>query len=309
MHVMYLKALSLRILQPFSRYRTYSGFGTTTQKRYVANMTTTFTIPNSSVTLELCQGARKEEVLEFPAFKKWYTRTQSNLSLQSQSTHEFHSAPYALTHIQIQSLDRWGPRIGFIKLTATIKNLNDESLPGSIFLRGASVGMLVILQPDDLPEGSQAEKYVLLTLQPRIAAGSLQFLELPAGMVDNGTFKGSAAKEIKEELGLDIPEDELVNMSELAISQKKDGEEEMPRAMFPSAGGCDECIPLFLHERRVPREQLKEWTGKLTGLRDEGEKITLKLVKMGDLWWEGARDAKALGALALYEGLKRVGRL
>ncbi|CAG8977252.1 hypothetical protein HYALB_00009349 [Hymenoscyphus albidus] len=290
---MYLRALSIRILQPFSRYRTYSHFGTTIQKRYVANMTTTFTIPDSSVTLELCEGARKEEVLEFPAFKKWYTRIQSNLSLQSQSTHEFHSAPYALTHIQIQSLDRWGPRIGFIKLTATVKNSKDESLPGSIFLRGASVGMLVILQPDDLSE-----------------AGSLQFLELPAGMEDDGTFKGSAAKEIKEELGLDIPEDQLVNMSELAISQKE-GEEEVPRAMFPSAGGCDECIPLFLHEKRVPSEQLKEWTGKLTGLRDEGEKITLKLVKLEDLWWEGARDAKALGALALalYEGLKRVGRL
>jgi hypothetical protein len=41
---------------------------------------------------------------------------------------------------------------------------------------------------------------------------------------------------------------------------------------------------------------LDEWTGKLTGLRDEGEKITLKLVRLEDLWWEGARDAKALRA-------------
>ncbi|KAG4426903.1 hypothetical protein IFR05_017614, partial [Cadophora sp. M221] len=74
-------------------------------------------------------------------------------------------------------------------------------------------------------------------------------------------------------------------------------------------GGCDEYIPIFLHEKRIPREQLKEWTGKLTGLRSEGEKITLKLVKLEDLWLEGARDAKALAAYALYEGLKRSGKL
>jgi ADP-sugar diphosphatase len=79
--------------------------------------------------------------------------------------------------------------------------------------------------------------------------------------------------------------------------------------MYPSPGGCDEYIPIFLHEKRVPRETLKEWTGKLTGLRDEGEKITLKLVRLENLWWEGARDGKALGAVALWEGLRRAGRL
>lgn len=194
-----------------------------------------------------------------------------------------------------------------MKLTADISNSKGESLPGAVFLRGASVGMLVILQPDDIPKGSQDEKHVLLTVQPRVAAGTLQFVELPAGMVDNGTFTGSAANEIKEELGLDIPEDELVDLTELAIPD--DIVEELPRAIFPSAGGCDEYIPLFLHEKRVPREQLKEWTGKLTGLRDEGEKITLKLVKLEDLWWEAGRDAKALSAWALYRGLKTSGKI
>lgn len=170
--------------------------------------------------------------------------------------------------------------------------------------------MMVLLQPDDLPEESQEEKHVLLTVQARVAAGGLQFVELPAGMVDNGTFKGAAAKEIEEELGLKISENELVNMSELALPERKEEQEESsPRGMFPSAGGCDEFIPIFLHEKRVPRATLKEWTGKLTGLREEGEKITLKLVKLEDLWREGARDAKALGAWALWEGLKRSGKL
>jgi ADP-sugar diphosphatase len=197
-----------------------------------------------------------------------------------------------------------------MKFTATVTNAEGESLPGSIFLRGPSVGMMVLLQPDDLPAGSQEEKHVLLTVQARIAAGGLRFVELPAGMVDNGSFKGAAASEIEEELGLKISEDELINLSELALPETNEGKEDsLPRGMFPSAGGCDEFIPIFLHEKRVPRRQLKKWTGKLTGLRDQGEKITLKLVKLEDLWREGARDAKALGAWALWDGLRRSGKL
>jgi len=37
--------------------------------------------------------------------------------------------------------------------------------------------------------------------------------------------------------------------------------------------------------------------------------ITLKLIKLEDLWHEGARDAKAMGAVALYEGLRKTGKL
>jgi ADP-sugar diphosphatase len=244
--------------------------------------------------------------------KNWIKTLQSNLSLQhSNPSHEFHKSPYSLKHIQIQAIDRFGPRIGFMKIHATVTNKDGEFLPGAIFLRGASVGMLVLLQPDDLPRDSQEEKHVLLTVQPRIAAGGLQFVELPAGMVDKGTFGGTAAREIEEELGMKIPADELINLTELAIPEKEEEKEEeiCPRAMFPSAGGCDEFIPIFLHEKKIPRQQLAEWTGKLTGLREEGEKITLKLVKLEDLWLEGARDAKALAAWALYDGLKRSGKL
>ena len=44
-----------------------------------------------------------------------------------------------------------------------------------------------------------------------------------------------------------------------------------------------------------------------TGLRDHGEKITLMLCPLEDLWRTGARDAKALSAFALYSGLKSDG--
>lgn len=166
--------------------------------------------------------------------------------------------------------------------------------------------MLVILVPDDVDQGSD-ERYVVLTVQPRVPAGSLAFVEIPAGMVDDaGSFKGAAAKEIEEELGMTITEDELTCLSDMASTESSEG---LPQAMFPSAGGCDEHVTIYSHERRVPRAQLKEWTGKLTGLRSHGEKITLKLVPLKDLWREGARDAKALAALALWEGARREGKL
>ena len=172
--------------------------------------------------------------------------------------------------------------------------------------------MLVILVPEDALDDSE-DRYVLLTVQPRIAAGSLAFVELPAGMVDEkGNFAGTAAREIQEELGLEIPVRDLKCLTELSVPETHatQGEEEnLPQAMFPSAGGCDEYIHIYAHERRVPRSQLAEWTGRLTGLRDHGEKITLKLVRMRDLWREGARDSKCLTALALWEGLRRDGKL
>ena len=169
--------------------------------------------------------------------------------------------------------------------------------------------MLVMLIPDDAPPDSD-ERYVVLTVQPRIPAGSLGFVELPAGMVDDGgSFKGAAAKEMEEELGITIGEDELTCLSDLTTPGEAGGEGEgLPRAMFPSAGGCDEHITIYSYERRIPRGQLRDWSGRLTGLRAHGERITLKVVPMKDLWREGARDAKALCALALWEGLRREGK-
>jgi ADP-sugar diphosphatase len=206
----------------------------------------------------------------------------------------------------------FGPRLGFLKAFASVTNPEGERLPASVFLRGPSVAVLVLLVPEDAAHDSD-ERYAVLTVQPRVPAGSLAFVELPAGMVDDaGSFAGAAAKEMQEELGLEIRDDELTCLSELANPQSETAEadeEDLPKAMYPSAGGCDEHVTIYVHERRVPRAQLKEWSGKLTGLRDHGEKITLKIVPMRDLWREGARDAKCLAAVALWEGLKREGKL
>lgn len=271
----------------------------------------------ASIPVTLPDGLEKATLLAFRPFQNWLSTIQRSLKLQSRATHPFNDDPYSIRSITVQSYDLFGgDRLGFIKMKAEVSNTAGESLPGSVFLRGPSVAMLVILVPDDVERGSAAEndeRHVILTVQARIPAGSLEFVELPAGIVDDGgTFAGTAAKEIKEELGLELPSSELTCMSDLAQGDARadlQADEGLPAAMYPSAGGSDEHIPVYMHERRVPREQLKDWTGKLTGLRDHGEKITLKLVKLKDLWKEGARDAKCLAAVALWEGLRREGKI
>ncbi|KAG5984539.1 hypothetical protein E4U55_004322 [Claviceps digitariae] len=261
------------------------------------------------VAIDLPEGLTAEQLRSFRPYNQWMANLNKSLSLQSRTSHPFHSDPYILRSVTIQSFNRFGShRLGFVKIAASVSNSAGESLPAIALLRGPSVAMLVMLIPDDVPDGSD-ERYVVLTVQPRVPAGSLAFVELPAGMVDDsGSFKGAAAKEIEEELGLVINEEQLVCLSQLAENATKGSgaqEEQLPAAMFPSAGGCDEHVTIYSYEKRIPRPQLKDWSGRLTGLRSQGEKITLKVVHMKDVWKEGARDAKCLAAVALWDGLKR----
>lgn len=243
-----------------------------------------------------------------------------SLAHQSHPNHPFNKKPFQLKKITINSCTKFGSKIGFLKVTANVSNEDGILLPGVAFLRGASVAMLVVLIPDDQPAGVSDEAYVPLTVQPRIPTGSLGFVELPAGMMDGErNFSGAAAKEIEEELLMVINENELINLSDKAAeirrlkNKPKPGqppsaaapEVELPFAMYPSAGGCDEYIKIFCHERRVPRSTLEGWKGKCTGLRNKGEMISLKLVPLEDLWFEGGMDAKALAAVTLYTEYKK----
>jgi ADP-sugar diphosphatase len=106
----------------------------------------TFTIRDSQppLTVNLTPEISKEQLLSFPAFKIWLSTLQTSLSQQSSNTHAFHASPYALRRIDVQAVDIFGHgRIGFVKLKAEVSNENGEMLPGSVFLRGGSVGMLV----------------------------------------------------------------------------------------------------------------------------------------------------------------------
>jgi ADP-sugar diphosphatase len=247
----------------------------------------------------------KDELLNFHAFAAWAKTLKSPLALQrTDPKHAFHDFPYTVRSITVQSADKFTEtRVGFVKLKAEIMNdcSPPEDLPGIAFLRGGSVAMLMILRPSD----SNTERWVIMTEQPRIPAGSLTFMEIPAGMLDNNrTFAGVAAKEIKEETGLVIHEDELKNLTELALGGIG-GKESLQDAMYPSPGGSDEFIHIFLWEKVLDRQEIEDLRGKLTGLRTQGEKITVRILDYEQLWRVGARDAKTLAAWSLYEALKR----
>lgn len=268
----------------------------------------------TTVPVYLPNAITRHELESMKAFDNWKKTLHANLALQASEGHAFHDHPYSLRSIEVKSVTKFPHgKVGFIKIDAAVEREpfpGDEerpkSLPGTAFLRGGSVAMLMILRPKD----SRDERYVILTEQPRLPAGSLQFLEIPAGMLDeNDNFSGQAAKEIEEETGFKIPLTELIDMTKLALGNSDHPEVSLQSAMYPSPGGCDEYIALFLWEKELDRQEIEDLRGRLTGERTQDEMITLHVKEYEALWRDGARDAKTLAAWALYEGLNRSGEL
>jgi ADP-sugar diphosphatase len=163
--------------------------------------------------------------------------------------------------------------------------------------------MLLVLQPEDAKD--ELEDYVILTIH---LLEVLSFLNCRlACWLIVGQLRGAAAKEIKEETGLEIQETDLIDMTRLANEQAGPGnyQENLQDAVYPSPGGSDEFIPIFLSRKRMSRTEIEGLKGKLTGLRDRGEKIALRICRLDDPWKMCARDGKTLAAVALYEGLRR----
>ncbi|KAJ2712236.1 hypothetical protein H4R19_002861 [Coemansia spiralis] len=154
--------------------------------------------------------------------------------------------------------------------------------------------MLVILRTQatvrPVPSWEDTD-YVVLVEQPRLAVPDLALLELPAGMLDGqGEFAGTAARELREETGLAIGADELIDITPATAGC----------GVLPSPGACDEFLRFFACEKVVSEPELRTLQGRLTGLRDEGELITLRLVRLCDLW-TSTRDMQALAAVYLWD--------
>jgi hypothetical protein len=105
----------------------------------------TFKLPNSDPTcaVSLPADLTEAKVMGFKPFTRWISTLQKSISSQSNTNHPFHSLPYKLRSIRIQSVDFFGERIGFLKLKAEVTNDKGDWLPGAVFMRGPSVTMLV----------------------------------------------------------------------------------------------------------------------------------------------------------------------
>lgn len=110
-----------------------------------ATSMSTFAIPShKNIKVTTVPGLSQDALLGFPAFKTWLSTVQRSLERQQNARHEFHADPYVLRSINIQAVDFFGQgRLGFVKMRADVSNSKGEGLPGSVFLRGGSVAMLV----------------------------------------------------------------------------------------------------------------------------------------------------------------------
>jgi ADP-sugar diphosphatase len=237
--------------------------------------------------------------LASPLFNDWATNNDAGIKY---------------SEIKLTDFDRFGSRLGFLKMTTKAK-VNGVDVPGICFLRSAAVSILLCL----LCEG---ETWVVCTRQARVPVGRSALLELPAGMTDDsGAFAGVAAKELAEETGIRLRAEDLVDLTVLAQTENPHltsydeveaaairGKALPDRGMYPSAGGCNEFLRLMFHERTVTREELDAMRGKCTGNLEEGEAIVLDIIRY-DLLWRVCSDAKALSSMLLFERLRTAGKI
>ncbi|CAL5421362.1 unnamed protein product [Camellia sinensis] len=227
--------------------------------------------------------------IESSLFKQWLKNLQTETGILA-------NGAMLLKQVLIQGVDMFGKRVGFVKFNADlVDKATGKKVPGIVFARGPAVAVLILLESD-------GETYAVLTEQARVPVGRL-ILELPAGMLngDNGDFVGTAVKEVEEETGIRLNLEDVVDLT--AFLDPSTG-----CRVFPSPGGCDEEISLFLYRRHVGKEIITQLQGKETGLREQGELIKVHIVAYEKLW-RATADAKALTAIALYEMAKREGLL
>lgn len=160
--------------------------------------------------------------------------------------------------------------------------IHGQRVPGIVFMRGGSVGVLPVLIDE-----KTAEKYIVLTEQARVPVGKASFLEIPAGMLDeNGDVVGVAVQEMAEETGISLKRSDLCSLG----------------SYYTSPGGSDELLSLYYTEKSVSKDFLENLAGRLTGVGPH-ERIIVRLTKLaGSL--EKLTDGKSLLAILLYDRLK-----
>ncbi|GLT40426.1 hypothetical protein SLA2020_145630 [Shorea laevis] len=259
---------------------------------------------SSTHTISLpCQLGQPVEVVAAPGLSDTEFRTAIDSSLFKQWLKNLQSksgilanGDMTLTQVLIQGVDMFGKRIGFLKFKADIiHKMTGKKVPGIVFARGPAVAVLILLQ-------SEGETYAVLTEQARVPTGRV-VLELPAGMLDDdkGDFVGTAVREVEEEIGIHLNLEDVIDLTAfLDLSPEC--------KVFPSPGGCDEEIGLFLYRGHVDKKIITQLQGKETGLQERGELIKVHVVPYEKLWRMTA-DAKALMAIAIYEMAKREGLL
>lgn len=199
--------------------------------------------------------------------------------------------------IEIQSVDtvmrKGKEEVLFLKIKTSVTDKSGKLLPGIVFLRGPSVGILIIFQ-------TRKHDYVVLIESTRPAIGIASYPELPAGMIDNeSNVLRVALREMKEETDVISNAKKMVDLTETFFKGRWNG-------VYPSPGACDELIRLFLYRQKSSEAEVKKMQGRKTGVAIENEHLKLKLVNLEDVC-RITPDVKVHSACMMYMTLKKEG--
>lgn len=131
-----------------------------------------------------------------------------------------------------------------------------DKIPPICFIKGEVVCICIVLIDKDTKE-----KYLLLVKQRRIAEGGFTY-EHPAGMVDGTkTPLEIAVMEVKEETGIIVTENDLIDLSP-------------NKRLFPSTGTSDEAMYFYFCEIELAKMEIESFENKQMGTEYEFERIT-----------------------------------
>ena len=252
-------------------------------------------VPNNA-NLGINKNIDPNTAIEFANRLKHFTDWKKNLETKFSDINKFKLGKISILDVVPFGPDPSDPRLrkGFVFANAEIYNKdkdgnwNTRAISGASLIRGGASAVLVIVENNN-------KQFVVTTVQPRIPGAEPEYIEIPAGMTDDGdSFESTALKELKEELGpemFDIKVDDLKYLT----------------TMHPSIGGCDETIKIFYTIMKKNDEDFKKLE-KYTRNEEDGvtvESLSLKVFpyeKFREMCLDSTiKDAKAQLALLMYE--------
>eukprot|EP00164_Ancoracysta_twista_P013047 GFYU01020678.1.p1 GENE.GFYU01020678.1~~GFYU01020678.1.p1 ORF type:complete len:254 (+),score=54.40 GFYU01020678.1:72-833(+) len=229
-------------------------------------------VVTNNMTLADCK-----EVLRWHCFKDWVRNIETT--------------QWSVTKITFESVTKSEDnKLLFVKFDATIyadEGGQRTKLPGTVYLRQQALAILIVITCED-------EEYTILTKRPRVPVGKDGFPEIPAGMIDKNGDVGPPAN-LKEKCDIQIEPKNMVDLTYLAYGDKWPG-------MYPSAGGCNEFVRLFLYRDSWDRQNLDALEQRL--FHDN----SFNIVPLADVWRE-TPDGKTFSAWALYTAMRDAGIL
>lgn len=155
--------------------------------------------------------------------------------------------------IEIRDVFMFNKTVGFITLLMTATSrMYGNRVPGYVVLRGKAVAVLVVVN----------ENKLLLVEQMRAPVGRY-VLETPAGMMDDDqNLYGKVIDEMKEETGLRLDADSLIDLG----------------SFYPSQGVLDEQIHCYAVHVNLDEEELHQRMEQVHGEEGSTERIRLRLI-------------------------------